>query len=240
MNRLVQMVLKNIFRLPGVYSKLCHYAKHAEDYTEEERFAHIRLILHLAVKAGNVEIRTFGQENIPEEGGVLFYGNHQGMFDVLAFALTCQRPIGAVFKKELVGYPVIKEVAACTNSFAMDREDVRQSMAVIQNVTAEVMKGRCYIIYPEGTRSKNGNAMGEFHAGSFRCAVKAKCPVVPVVVIDSFRVLDKKGSDPVSMEIHYLPAIRYEEYQNMKTGELAGLVKSRIAEKIAERTGEEQ
>ncbi len=237
MNRLAQMVLKNILRLPGVYGKLRHYAKHVEDYPEEERFAYIRYILTLAVKAGRVEIRAFGQEHIPESGGVLFYGNHQGMFDVMAFALTCVRPIGAVFKKELEGYPVVKEVAACTGSFAMDRDNVRQSMTVIRNVTEEVVKGRCYMIYPEGTRSKKGNEMGEFHAGSFRCAVKSGCPVVPVAVVDSFRVLDQKGSAPISMEIHYLPAISSEEYRDMKTGELAELVKSRIAEKLAERTG---
>ena len=236
MNRLAQMVLKNILHVPGVYSKLRHYAKHAEDYPEAERFEHIRHMLRLAVKAGNVEIKTFGQENIPESGGVLFYGNHQGMFDVVALALTCVRPIGAVFKKELAGYPVVKEVVASTNSFSMDRGDVRQSMTVIQNVTAEVMKGRCYLIYPEGTRSRKGNEMGEFHAGSFRCAVKSKCTVVPVAVVNSFAVLDRKGSGPIDMEIHYLPAIPCEEYQNMKTGELADLVKGRIAEKIAERT----
>ena len=241
MNRLALMVLKNIWKIPGVYSKLCRYANHVEDYPEAERYAHIQHIVRLAVSAGNVDVQVHGTEQIPQEDGVLFYGNHQGMFDVLAFAATCDKPIGAVFKKELDrGYPLIKQVITCTNSFAMDREDVRQSLTVIQNVTEEVLKGRNYLIFPEGTRSKNGNRMGEFHAGSFRCAVKSKCPVIPVAFIDSHKVLDQKGSDPISMEIHYLPAIAYEEYAGMKTGELAELVKSRIAEKIAERTGEKQ
>lgn len=232
MNRLVMMVLKNIFRVPGAYAKLCRYAKHTEEVPEEEKYRHIRYILGRAVAAGNVEIRACGLENIPAEGGFLLYGNHQGLFDVIATVHTCERPLGAVFKKELSNVPLLKEIIACTKSFALDRENVRQSLGVLQNVTEEVQKGRAYLIFPEGTRSKNGNHMGEFHGGSFKCALKAKCPVVPVTFIDSFKPLDQKGSAPVSMQIHYLAPILYEEYQGMKTAELAALVKNRIEETI--------
>jgi 1-acyl-sn-glycerol-3-phosphate acyltransferase len=110
----------------------------------------------------------------------------------------------------------------------MDREDVRQSLTVIQAVIQEVKKGRNYLIFPEGTRSKNGNTMGEFHGGSFRCAIKAKCPIVPVAFVDSFRVLDQKGSKPLTVHISYLEPIAYEEYQGMNTTDLAAMVKARI------------
>ena len=105
-------------------------------------------------------------------------------------------------------------------------------MTVIQNVTEEVKNGRNYLIFPEGTRSKLGNEMLEFHGGSFRCATKSKCPIVPIAMIDSFKVLDQKGSKPVTVQIHYLKPIPYEEYAGMKPAEVAALVKSRIQEKI--------
>ena len=101
-------------------------------------------------------------------------------------------------------------------------------------VTKEVEAGRNYLIFPEGTRSRNGNEMLEFHGGSFRCATKSKCPIVPIALVDSFKVLDEKGSKPVSMQLHYLKPIPYEEYQGMKPAEVAELVKERIAEKIRE------
>ena len=199
-------------------------------------YAHIQHILKLAVESGNIDLQVTGQENIPTEGGFAFYGNHQGLFDVLAIVATCDMPLGAVFKKELADIPFIKQIVSCTNSFAMDREDVRQSLTVIQSVTKELQKGRRYLIFPEGTRSKNGNQMGEFHGGSFRCAVKAKAPVVPIALIDCFKVLDQKGSAPVTVQIHYLQPIPYEEYKDLKTVELAALVKSRIAEAITAHT----
>ncbi len=232
MNRLALIVLRNIFKVPGAYGKLCHYAKHTEKYPEEEKWKHIQYIMGLAANSGNVDLQIHGKENIPTEGGFMLYGNHQGLFDVVAIAASCDMPLSIVYKKELKQVPLLKQIYACTNSFAMDREDVRQSLTVIQAVTAEVKKGRNYVIFPEGTRSRKGNVMGEFHGGSFRAAMKAKCPIVPMAFIDSFKVLDQKGSDWVTVQLHYLKPISYEEYKDLKTVELAELVKSRIAETI--------
>ena len=234
MNRIVTMVLNNIWVVPGAWFKLCKYAKSPDQYTREEMYSHIQYILRRAVKGGRVDMIVTGQENIPTEDGFMLYANHQGMFDVLAIAATCDMPIGAVLKKELYNVPLLHQIALCTKSFAMDREDVRQSLTVIQRVTEELKNGRNYLLFPEGTRSKLGNTMLEFHGGSFRCATKSKCPIVPVAVVDSYKVLDQKGSKPISMQVHYLKPIYFEEYQGMKPAEVAALVKSRIQAKIDE------
>lgn len=234
MNRIVTMVLKNLGIVPGAWIKLCRYAKHTEEYPEEEKYRHIQYILEHAIKGGNIELQVSGQENIPRENGFMLYSNHQGMFDILAIAATCDAPIGVVLKKELYNIPFLHQIAICTKSFAMDREDVRQSLTVIQNVTQEVKSGRNYLIFPEGTRSRLGNTMVDFHSGSFRCATKSHCTIIPIALIDCFKVLDQKGSRPVTVQIHYLKPILYEEYKDMNTTGLAALVRGRIEEKISE------
>ena len=232
MNRIVTMILKNLHIVPGAFAKLCRYAANPEKYTEMEMWNHIHYIMERAVMGGNIDLQVTGLENIPEEDGFMLYANHQGMFDVVAIAATWERPLAAVLKKELGEIPLLKQIRLCTNSFTMDREDVRQSLEVIQNVTKEVKKGRNYLIFHEGTRSKNGNVMGEFHGGSFRCAVKAKCPIVPVALLNSHRVLDEQGSAPVKVQLHYLDPIPYEKFEGMKATEVAALVKQRIQEAI--------
>ena len=184
MNRIVRMVLLNLFRAPGMFAKLYHYAKYTDKYPEIEKWTHIHKMMGYAVAAGNVDLQVYGKENIPREDGFVIYANHQGMFDVLALAAAWDRPLAAVLKKELAEVPMLKQIRECTYSFAMDREDVRQSLTVIKGVTEEVLKGRNYLIFPEGTRSRNGNVMGEFHGGSFRAALKALCPIVPLCYID--------------------------------------------------------
>ncbi len=236
MNRLALMVIRNLTKVPGLWSKLQRYARHPENYSEEEKWGHIQHIMQLAVKAGNVELCVSGQKNLPAEGGFMMYANHQGMFDVVAIAATCHRPLSVVLKKELANVPLIKQIIAMTNSFPMDREDVRQSLEVIRAVTEQVEAGRRYLIFPEGTRSRKGNEMEEFHGGSFRCAVKAKCPIVPVAFVDSFRVLDEKGSAPVKVSMRYLEPIAYEEFAGMKAAQVAELVKQRIRTAMDEMT----
>ncbi len=238
MNRIVTMVLKNLFYLPGALFRLWRYARHPERYPEEEMYSHIQSILKRAIRTGRITLTVTGLENIPREGGFMFYGNHQGLFDPLAVLATCPRPMGAVLKKELYGIPGIHQVALCTQSYPMDREDVRQSLTVIQQVTEQVKADRPYLIFPEGTRSRRGNEMLPFHGGSFRCATKSRCPIVPVAFVDSFKVLDQKGSAPVTAQVHYLPPIFYEEYKDLNTTALAALVKGRIAEKIAAQTAQ--
>lgn len=232
MNRIAMMVLKNLFYVPGAWTKLCRYAKNPDNYDRQEMYDHIHDIMKHALNASNVQLEVTGLENLPQEGGFMMYANHQGMFDIVAIAATCPIAIAAVLKQELKDVPLLKQIMICTGSYPMDRSDVRQSLTVIQSVTQDVKNGRRFIIFPEGTRSKNGNVMGEFHGGSFRCALKAKCPIVPICYIDSFKPLDDKGSKPLTVQMHYLPAIPYEQFKDMKTTELADLVKQKIQDCI--------
>lgn len=235
MNRLVLMVLRNFWKVPGTYAKLCYYAKHTDKYDEEVKYRHIQYILKTAVKSGNIDLRVSGKENIPKEDGFLMYANHQGLFDIVALTAACDRPWAAVLKKELYQLPLIKQMVDCTKSFIMDREDIKQSMQVILSVTKEVEKGRNYLIFPEGTRSKKGNQMLEFHNGSFKCAIKSKCPVLPVAFIDSYKPFDRKGSKKVTVQLHYLEPIYYDEYKDLNTAELAEMVHSRIEKVVKEK-----
>ena len=240
MRRILLMVWRNLFRVPPAWFKLCHYAKNTDKYSYEEKYKHIQYILKMAVTSGNIDFTVTGQENIPNEDGMLVCGNHQGMFDVLAIVAAFDRPLAAVLKKELANIPFLKQIIACTKSHPMDREDVRQSMKVIQAVTKEISEGRNYLIFPEGTRSKNGNQMLEFHGGTFKCATKSKCPILPFALLNSYQVLDEESCKPVNVQLHYLEPIYYDEYKDMNTTEIAAMVRSRIAERIAQAEREMQ
>ena len=114
----------------------------------------------------------------------------------------------------------------------LDRNDVRQALQIINSVANEVQKGRNYLIFAEGTRSKNGNRIGEFKGGSFKAATKAKCPIVPVALIYSFKPFDTKSMSPVTVQVHFLEPMYYNEYKEMRTTEIAEIVHDRIQETI--------
>lgn len=228
------MVFRNILLVPYMWIKLCYHASHVDKYTEEEHYKMLRYITYRANKGGNVIIDVHEQENIPKENGFMFFPNHQGMYDVLAIIDACPKPFSVVAKKEVANVPFLKQVFACMKAYMLDREDVRQAMEVIINVTKEVKKGRNYLIFAEGTRSKKGNQIQDFKGGSFKSATKARCPIVPVALIDSFKPFDTNSITPVTVQVHFLEPLLYEEYKDMKTNEIAETVKERIQNKINE------
>ncbi|MFQ8663172.1 MAG: lysophospholipid acyltransferase family protein [Lachnospiraceae bacterium] len=234
MKRILMMVFRNILLVPYMWIKLCYHASHVDKYTEEEHYKMLRYITYRANKGGNVIIDVHGQENIPKENGFMFFPNHQGMYDVLAIIDACPKPFSVVAKKEVANVPFLKQVFACMKAYMLDREDVRQAMEVIINVTKEVKKGRNYLIFAEGTRSKKGNQIQDFKGGSFKSATKARCPIVPVALIDSFKPFDTNSITPVTVQVHFLEPLLYEEYKDMKTNEIAETVKERIQNKINE------
>lgn len=234
MERILMMVFRNIFRVPFMWIKLCYRAAHSDKYTDNEHNEFFKYIVKRANIGGNVTIKSYGQENIPEEDGFMFFPNHQGMYDALAMIDSCPKPFSLVYKIELKDIPFLKQIAKCMKAFFIDRDDVRQSMKVIMAVSKEVEKGRNYTIFPEGTRSKNGNKLGEFKGGSFKAATKVKCPIVPVALIDSFKPFDSHSLKPVEVQVHYLKPLYYDEYKDMKTTEIAEEVQSRIEKVIKE------
>lgn len=232
MKRIILMVIRNLLLVPGMWIKLCYHASHVEKYTEEEHFKMLKFITERANKGGNVVIDAHGIENIPKENGFVFFPNHQGLFDVLAIVNVCPKPFSVVAKKEVGNVPFLKQVFICMKAYMMDRSDVRQSMQVIMNVTKEVKEGRNYLIFAEGTRSKNGNELLEFKGGSFKAATKAKCPIVPVALVDSFKPFDTNTISPVTVQVHFMEPLYYDDYKDMKTNEIASIVRDKIQQKI--------
>ena len=237
MKRIILMVLRNLILVPIYWIKLCWYAAHTDRYTEEQKYALLKFIDHRANKGGNIIIDSYGVENIPKENGFMFYPNHQGLYDVLAILEACPVPYSVVAKKEVKDIPFLKQVFACMNAYVIDREDVRQGMQVILNVARDVKAGKNFMIFAEGTRSKNGNHPQEFKGGSFKAAMKAKCPIVPVALIDSYKSFDTGSIKPLTVQVHFLEPMMYEEYKDMKSVEIASEVRRRIEAVIQENGG---
>lgn len=234
MKRILMMVFRNLLIVPFYWIKLNLYAMHPEKYTDEQKFELLKFIDHRANTTGNIEIKATGLENIPSDGGFLLTPNHQGLYDVLAILEVCPRMFSVVAKKELANIQFLKQVFTLVGAKMLDRNDTKQGLRVIIEVTKEIKEGKPYLIFPEGTRSKNGNNPGDFKGGSFKCATRAKAPIVPVALIDSFVPFDESSTRQVTVQVHFLKPLYYEEYKDMNTTEIASLVKTRIVESIKE------
>lgn len=202
MKRILLMVFRNFLLVPFAWCRLCYHASHTEKYSDEEQYALLKYITLRANRGGNVTIDVHGSENIPKKNGFMFFPNHQGLYDVLAIIEATPCPFSVVAKKEIANIPFLKQVFACMKAYMLDREDVRQA------------------IFAEGTRSKNGNQLRDFKGGSFKSATKAKCPIVPVALLNAYKPFDTNTIAPVTVQVHFLKPMYYEEYKDMKTTEI--------------------
>jgi 1-acyl-sn-glycerol-3-phosphate acyltransferase len=234
MKRIILLVIKLIFFIPGWLLKIRKYNKKDDTASLKEKYQFIIKIVNKVIKVGNINVECYGVENLPSEQGYLMTPNHQGLFDPIIMFYTHSNPFRAVVKQELTNTIVVKDIIKMMGYLPMDRSNLRASMKVIRQVTKELKEGINYVIFPEGTRCKQQNKMLEFKAGSFKAAVDAKVPIVPVALIDCYKVFDDNSIKTVNTQVHYLKPLYYEEYKDLSSVEIAAETQSRIAKCIEE------
>ena len=232
MERIILMVIRDLFMVPYWFIGLVRRANHKEKYTLQEGYDFIRWIVTTVNRKGRVKLTITGVEKLPEKDGFIMFPNHQGMFDVLAIIEACPRPLSVIVKKEAQNLILVKQAVQIVDGMYMDRSDIRSSLQIIQTMSEKAKNGKNFIIFPEGTRSRDGNNLQEFKAGSFKSAVNAGCPIVPVALIDSFKPFDIPSIRPENVQVHILDPIYQEQYIGLKTKDIAHLVQQRIQEEI--------
>ena len=173
------------------------------------------------VKLSGAKVTVIGQENIPKDIPVVFMSNHQSNFDIALFMSYIDKPKGYIAKIEMEKIPLIRTWMKHMNCIFMDRSNLRKSAEAIIDGVQILKKGYSLVIFPEGTRSK-GDAMGEFKAGSFKLATKAKVPIVPVTIRGSYKLMEQNGNKikPAEVDIIIHPMI---ETANLTKEELNNL-----------------
>lgn len=147
-----------------------------------------RYVVGLA--GGTVEVR--GEENVPQEGAVVFVGNHQGNFDIPILLGYIAKQKAFISKIEILKIPLLNDWMRLMQCTFIDRKSPRQSIKAMAEAVESVKKGYSLVIFPEGTRSR-GKPVGEFKAGSFKLALKAGVPIIPVTMNGSWHLFEETG-----------------------------------------------
>lgn len=127
-----------------------------------------------------------GLENITKEPA-LYITNHRSIFDIIILYTFMKFPTGFVAKKEMKKVPVFSVWMWWVKCLFLDREDIRQGLKTINQGAEQLKAGINMSIFPEGTRNKDDSktTLLPFHGGSFKMAVKADAPIVPVAIYGS-------------------------------------------------------
>ena len=135
------------------------------------------------------DISYIGRENVPKDRAVLYVGNHNSYFDILLTYSQCPGLTGYVAKSEMLRYPLLRDWMKRLYCVFLDRSDLRAGMQMILTCIDYIKNGISICIFPEGTRSKDGQ-MQPFHEGSLKMAAKTGCPIIPMAISKSAQIFE--------------------------------------------------
>ncbi|SEQ04203.1 1-acyl-sn-glycerol-3-phosphate acyltransferase [Treponema bryantii] len=229
---LFKAISSNFFKIVVYYPKMVYMAFHQSKYTEDEMYAYCLKMITFAIEESRLKVVPYGLENIPEKDGFYICSNHQEKFDPLAIWYTFPRKVGVILDDSVTHRPFIREVCRLIKSQRLLKRNTHSVVKAYSEITKDLKAGLNYMVFPEGGYEKQDGKLGEFMAGSFKSPQRAHCPILPVAIVDSFKIFDKGFKTTNPIQVHYLKPIAPEEYDGMSTTEIAELVKNRIQEHL--------
>ena len=229
---LFKAISRNFFKIVVYYPKMVYMAFHQSKYTVDEMYAYCLKMIRFAVDTAGLRVEAYGLENIPAEDGFYLCSNHQEKFDPLAIWYSFPRQIGVILDDVAVHRPFIREVCRLIRSKKLIKHNTHSVVKAYSEITNELKQGINYMVFPEGGYEEVQGKLSEFMAGSFKSPQRAHCKILPVAIVDSFRIFDKGFRTTKPIQVHYLKPIAPEEYDNMSTAEIAELVKARIQDHL--------
>ena len=122
----------------------------------------------------------------------IFIANHQNLVDILALAGHLPHAFGFLAKAELARVPFLGMALRNSASVYIDRSSREKALESLKQAGAQIRGGHSVLFFAEGARSY-GPAVQPFKKGAFHVALEAGVSVVPVTVLDSYRVMDERS-----------------------------------------------
>jgi len=148
--------------------------------------------VNIAQKISGVKVEIFGLDKIDPKRTYVYMANHQSLVDgPLLFRIIPQQ-LRVLLKKEVFRIPLVGTAMKIVEFIPIDREDKEGARKSIELAIRKIKeKNYSFLIFPEGTRSLDGNLL-PFKRGGFVLAIKSGVPIVPITIIGSRNVLPKK------------------------------------------------
>ena len=171
-------------------------------------------ILRAGVAAGGICIEVVGRENLPVDQSCIFMSNHVSNLDPPVLLPCLPGRSSVMLKKQLMSIPFVGTAMKMGKFVPVERgHSVEAAKASIAAAGDALRSGLNILVFPEGTRSKDGR-LSAFKKGPFFLAEETKATIVPVA-ISGTQYMMSKGSFAVTpgvARIEFLRAIEPRDY----------------------------
>ncbi len=132
-----------------------------------------------------------GKENFPNTGGALVVSNHQSELDPWLVGSAVHKKVIWLSKKENFDIPIFKSIIRPFGTIPIKRG--QSDSEALDKVRAVLESGGCIGMFPEGTRSPDGE-LAPFHSGAAKLCLETGVPYVPCAIFGAYKVFPKHAS----------------------------------------------
>jgi 1-acyl-sn-glycerol-3-phosphate acyltransferase len=177
-----------------------------------------------------ITVKIEGLENLRPDRTYIFAANHQSQFDILTLQGYLVFNFRWLAKKELFRVPIWGAAMKRAGYIPVDRSRGRQALKSLDEAAKRIADGTSVIIFPEGTRSRDGK-LQPFKAGGMVLAIKAGVEIVPVAISGTYEILPKGRLrlQPGNVLIRIGKPIPTGEYRTNQKHELALRLQKEVA-----------
>ncbi len=141
--------------------------------------------------ACGVKLKVIGADQLDSDQPYVFASNHLSYLDIPVLFAAIPHNLHFVAKKQIKSVPFVGWYMMATGMIFVDRSDRSKAKASMQKAGSLIKSGKDVLMFPEGTRSRNGK-VSSFKKGAFILAQSAKVPVVPVAISGTERAMQVK------------------------------------------------
>lgn len=150
-----------------------------------------------------------GKENFDDTTNAVIVCNHNSLIDIPVSFPFLPRANKTIAKKSFSKIPIFGLIYTF-GTVLVDRKDEKSRRKSIEDMKEVLATGLDMLIYPEGTRNRTSEPLKSFHSGAFKLAIDTNKPIIPVVLLNTKKILPAKPAmyfTPGKIQMDILPAI---------------------------------
>jgi 1-acyl-sn-glycerol-3-phosphate acyltransferase len=191
-------------------------------------------VVRLGCRFLRIELEVSGLDRLDPRATYIFMANHLSFLDGPVLAAVIDRPVRIILKKSLFRIPILGAVMRFVEFVPVDRKRARGGQKSVRRAIRLVRElGYSFLVFPEGTRSRNG-AIQPFRRGGFFLALESGAPIVPVTVRGTFELMPRGQwyARPGKVRFIFHVPVPVEGYTRKTLAGLVDRVKKEIASEL--------
>jgi 1-acyl-sn-glycerol-3-phosphate acyltransferase len=187
-----QLCLIGLFFLFGVSWGIGCYIASLFPNGEDRAQRYLTHWARISLRLARLEVTVAGLERLDLGRPYVFMPNHSSFLDILLVFAFVPHNFRSIVKEEFFSIPLLGLTVKSSGQIPLDRKSPRKGLQTIKQAAELLRRGVSIVVFPEGTRSPDGR-IHEFKTTLFVLPIRARTPVVPVLIEGTFQAL-RRGS----------------------------------------------